>query len=215
MKWKSKSLREDNMLFKASDIEVEVNHAPETTVDRKTSKSIRVMDSADVDDDLVLDVISSPDMLGAIDFDSGTAKHYYSSGAFNLVQLVLYVLRQIGPAHVLLASYSVSERAVTTLKNHVDKGDILSMRFLIDNRVRTISPKPFDHMITAFPGCVRCRTLHAKVALIWNDSRHVDIVCSQNATHNPKLERGTIYTSQQVFDFDKEVLEYEFEQGTD
>ena len=201
------------MLFKPSDIQVTPIPTPEPTT-QAPGTSVRVLDTADQDDEFVVETISSPSMLGEIDFAAKGCKHYYSSGAFNLIQLVLYVLKQVGPAHVLLATYSVNERSITTLKNHLDDGKILSMRFLIDNRVRTISPKPFDHMITAFPGCVRCRTLHAKVALIWNDDFKVDIVGSQNATHNPKLERGIIFTADNVFDFDKKVLEYEFEQGT-
>lgn len=169
------------------------------------------MDTGEKDDEYVLEVISSPEGLGPL--CQGKAKHYYSSGAFNLIQLVLYILRQTGPAHLFLATYSISDRSITTLRNHVDDGQILSIRFLIDNRVRSISPKPFDHLLTAFPGQTRCRTLHAKVALIWNNKWHISVVGSQNATHNPKLERGIIHTSAEVFNFDKSVLEYEFEQG--
>ena len=202
------------MLFSSIKVQEDVKPTPDkqTHSDKPNKSACQAMDTAEHDDDFVIETISAPDQLGAIEI--GKAKHYYSSGAFNLVQLVLYVLRQTGPAHVFLASYSISERAITTLRNHLDKGDILSMRFLIDNRVRTISPKPFDHMLNAFQNCVRCRTLHAKVALIWNDNMAVDIVGSQNATHNPKLERGTIFTQREVFDFDKKVMEYEFEHGT-
>jgi len=39
-------------------------------------------------------------------------------------------------------------------------------------------------------------------------------VTSQNATDNPKLERGTIFTDRSVFDFDLNVLEDEFKRGT-
>lgn len=202
------------MLFSSIKVQEDVKQTAEaqTHSDKPKESACRSMDTAEHDDDFVIETISAPNQLGVI--EPGKAKHYYSSGAFNLVQLILYVLKQTGPAHVFLASYSISERAITTLRNHLDKGDILSIRFLIDNRVRTISPKPFDHMITAFPGCVRCRTLHAKVALIYNENIAVDIVGSQNATHNPKLERGTIFTQQEVFEFDKAVMEYEFDNGT-
>ncbi|MBR1787648.1 MAG: hypothetical protein IJ762_04200 [Bacteroidaceae bacterium] len=178
----------------------------------KTPAGLRSMDTEDKDDDVVLEVISSPEGLGTI--RDGMAKHYYSSGAFNLIQLVLYILRQTGPAHLFLATYSISDRSITTLRNHIDRKDILSIRFLIDNRVRSISPKSFDYLLTAFPGQTRCRTLHAKVALVWNDQWHISVVGSQNATHNPKLERGIIHTSREIFNFDKQVLEYEFEHGT-
>lgn len=197
------------MLFSVSGLKAK-EHAPEKV---QTAKgSVDHLDTEAHDDEFVIDVISKPDGLGSI--ARNAVKHYYSSGAFNLIQLCLYILKQTGPAHVFLASYSIAERSIQTLVNHKEAGDILSVRFLVDNRVRTISPKPFDFMLNAFPGCTRCRTLHAKVLLIWNDEWKVDVVCSQNATHNPKLERGTIYTMDDVFMFDKSVLEYEFEQGT-
>lgn len=200
------------MIIAPSDIPV---HGAGQTVGgntRRTTASLCSMTTEEVDDEMVLQVISSPEGLGLL--QPGKAKHYYSSGAFNLIQLVLYILKQTGPARVFLATYSISDRSITTLRNHVDDGQILSIRFLIDNRVRTISPKPFDHLLTAFPGQTRCRTLHAKVALVWNNSWHISVVGSQNATHNPKLERGIIHTSKEIFDFDKDVLEDEFEHGT-
>ena len=190
----------------------EVANPAEDKQEEQKSSSLRTTETADRDDEVVLQVISSPEGLGRL--CQGKARHYYSSGAFNLIQLVLYILRQTGPAHLFLATYSISDRSITTLRNHVDDGQVLSIRFLIDNRVRSISPKPFDHLLNAFPGQTRCRTLHAKVALIWNDHWHVSVVGSQNATHNPKLERGIIHTSRHIFDFDKMVLEDEFKSGT-
>ena len=162
--------------------------------------------------ELMAEFLMKPANLGAI--DPGIDKHFYSKGAFNLIQLVLYLLKQTGPAHVFISSYSISEDSLSTLLRYRDKGDILSIRFLIDNRVRTISPKPFDFLVTSFPGCYRCCALHAKVALIYNDTYTLSVVGSQNATHNPKLERGIIHTNPDVFGFDKTMLDYEFDNGT-
>lgn len=178
--------------------------APELSVPR--------IDLSGCDEEQLIDRISSPAGMGQLRQNS--VKHYYSTGAFNLIQLVLYLLKQTGPAHVFLATYSISDRSITALKRHLDQGDIWSIRFLLDNRVRSISPKPFDHLITSFPDAVRCRAIHAKVALIYNDQWKVSVVGSQNATHNPKLERGIIHTQSEVFEFDFKILSDEFNQGT-
>lgn len=140
------------------------------------------------DNDIMVPVLLHPDELGTI--QPGIDKHFYSRGAFNLVQLVLYLLAQTGPADVFISSYSIAEDSLATLKRQVEKGAIRSIRFLIDNRVRTISPKPFDYLAGAFPGQYRCCALHAKVALLWNEQWQLSVVGSQNATHNPKLERA-------------------------
>ena len=179
-------------------------------------KPINGLSSADVSrlspPELMAEALLKPTNLGVINL--GTDKHFYSKGAFNLIQLVLYLLKQTGPAHVFISSYSISEDSLSTLLRYCNQGDILSIRFLIDNRVRTISPKPFDYLVTSFPGAYRCCALHAKVALIYNDSFTLSVVGSQNATHNPKLERGIVHTNRDVFDYDLKMLNHEFDHGT-
>ena len=171
---------------------------------------------ADVDNvakvDEVAKVLLHPRGLGLL--EHGKTKHFYSDGAFNLIQLVTYILKQTGPAHVLLTSYSIAEDSVHVLHKKVEKGEILDVRFIIDNRVKSMSPKPFDVLAGCFPGCYRCRAIHAKVALVYNDDWKVTVIGSQNATKNPKLERGIIHTDERVFNFDLKMLEYEFDEGT-
>ena len=143
---------------------------------------------------------------------AGKDTHYYSWGNFNLVRLIIYLIRQTGPAHCLMSSYSFSQTSIEQLQNRIEKKDLLSFRVIIDNRVKTMSPKPFQMLMQSFD--YRCTSVHAKVALLWNDNWKLSIVTSQNATDNPKLERGTIFTDHSVFDFDLKVLEDEFKRGT-
>ena len=172
---------------------------------------VNVLDRSESDIEVIADVLERTSQLGAI--EQGIDKHFYSNGAFNLVQLMLYVLKQTGPAHVFLSTYSIAEDSISTLRRYVDDGTILSIHFLIDNRVRSISPKPFAHLIASFPDAYRCTSLHAKVALISNDDWYVSIVGSQNATHNPKLERGIIHTSEDIWRFDNNIMYDQFNEG--
>jgi hypothetical protein len=198
------------------DITRDLNITRSDTVTPKApaSKPLKVS-SEDVSpspSELIPVMLKSPHALGPI--IPGMTKHFYSDGAFNLIQLIFYIVGQIGPAHVLLSTYSIADDAIESLRRQVDRGRMLSVRFLIDNRVRSISPKPFAHLAASFPDDYRCLALHAKVALVWNDSMHVTVVGSQNATHNPKLERGIIFTDEEVFRFDKNYLEHAFNEGT-
>lgn len=172
---------------------------------------VNVLDRSESDIEVIAGVLERTSQLGAI--NQGIDKHFYSNGAFNLVQLMLYVLKQTGPAHVFLSTYSIAEDSISTLRRYVDDGTILSIRFLIDNRVRSISPKPFAHLIASFPDAYRCTSLHAKVALISNDNWHISVVGSQNATHNPKLERGIIHTSEDIWRFDNNIMYEQFNEG--
>ncbi len=144
--------------------------------------------------------------------ENGREHHFYSRGNFNLVRLISYLIKQTGPAHVFMTSYSFSQKSIEQLQHKISKGEILSFKVILDNRVRVMSPKPFQMIASSFD--YRCISVHAKVALIWNDEWKISIVTSQNATDNPKLERGTIFTDHQVFNFDLKVLENEFERGS-
>ena len=143
--------------------------------------------------------------------ENGREHHFYSWGNFNLVRLISYLIKQTGPAHVFMTSYSFSQKSIEQLQNKISKGEILSFRIILDNRVRVMSPKPFQMIASSFD--YRCISVHAKVALLWNDAWKISIVTSQNATDNPKLERGTIFTDEQVFNFDLKVLENEFKRA--
>ena len=143
----------------------------------------------------------------------GRQKHYYSDGNFNLLRLIFHILKQTGPAHILMATYSISQDSLEKVRNRINHGEILTIRFLIDNRVKVMSPLPFQMLKEGFT--YRCISLHAKVALIYNDDWKISIVTSQNATDNPKLERGVIFTDDQIFNFDKQQLENAFNRGTD
>lgn len=159
--------------------------------------------------------VSSPDhvLTKSIGFLSkGETVHYYSYGNFNLVRLLLYLIRQTGPVHVFMTSYSFSQKSIEQLQKKLERSEILSFKVIVDNRVKTMSPKPFQMLSNSFD--YRCISIHAKVALLWNDEWKITIVTSQNATDNPKIERGVIYTDPQIFDFDSKALHDTFQRGT-
>lgn len=144
--------------------------------------------------------------------EQGRDIHFYSFGNFNLVRLLMHLLRQTGPAHLFMTSYSFSMRSIEQLQNRLESRQLLSFRLIVDHRVKSMSPKPFQMLSTAFN--YRCLPIHAKVALLWNQQWTLSVITSQNATDNPKMERGVIQTDPVVFDFDLKVLENAFERGT-
>ena len=138
--------------------------------------------------------------------------HFYSFGNFSIMNLIFYYLEQIGSAEILMSTYSISHNALMSCVSKREKGIIKNIRFIVDNRVRSLSPKPFDIMAKNFD--YRCTAIHAKVALIWNENYNITIVTSQNATNNPKTERGIISFDKEIFDFDKNIMEKLYERGT-
>jgi len=192
------------MLVKSKDIDPVVAPIVETDKVETGLKKGQSLPSFIVDSDKSLTLA-----IGQI--ENGREHHFYSWGNFNLVRLISYLIKQTGPAHVFMTSYSFSQKSIEQLQNKISKGGILSFRVILDNRVRVMSPKPFQMIASSFD--YRCISVHAKVALLWNDAWKISIVTSQNATDNPKLERGTIFTDEQVFNFDLKVLENEFKRA--
>ena len=129
----------------------------------------------------------------------------------SLVRLMLHIIKQTGPVHAFMTSYSFSQKSIEAIQRQIETKNFLSFKVIVDNRVRSLSPKPFQMLIESFD--YRCSSIHAKVALLWNDKWNISIVTSQNATDNPKLERGTIFTDKTVFDFDLNALNKEYERG--
>jgi hypothetical protein len=197
------------MLVNSRNIMNKVAAAAEVATDDKQQPEVIVSESllnAFADD-------KSKTLIKSIgELQNGKTTHYYSYGNFNLVRLIAHLLKQTGPASIFMTSYSFSQASIEQLLNYRQKGLITSFRIIVDNRVKTMSPIPFQMLSTAFD--YRCSSIHAKVALIWNDTWNITIVTSQNATDNPKMERGTIFTDIETFNFDKNALENEFLRGT-
>ncbi len=198
------------VLIKSTDIKTPVQEAAKN---QQVMIPLAIMESdADQNPDLVVfETGALTKSIGLI--LPGRQKHYYSDGNFNLLRLIFHILKQTGPAHILMATYSISQDSLEKVRNRINHGEILSIRFLIDNRVKVMSPLPFQMLKEGFT--YRCISLHAKVALIYNDDWKISIVTSQNATDNPKLERGVIFTDDQIFNFDKQQMENAFNRGTD
>jgi len=195
------------MLIKPSEIIAKVYHSESETGDKQQPVSL-------IETGSEFSFVDKPGQsltkaIGTL--QQGKTTHYYSYGNFNLVRLMLYLMKQTGPVHAFMTSYSFSQKSIEQIQKRLEQKEILSFRVIIDNRVRSLSPKPFQMLIESFD--YRCSSIHAKVALLWNDKWNVSIVTSQNATDNPKLERGTIFTDKAVFNFDLNALENEYQRG--
>ncbi len=190
---------------------MEVVYAEEENKTLNTKPEPRYFNDNILEADFVDDMSTTlTKAIGLISTNKTT--HYYSYGNFNLVRVMIHIMKQTGPVHAFMSSYSFSQKSIEQLLRKRELGEILSFKLVVDNRVKTMSPLPFQMISTSFD--YRCTSIHAKVALLWNEKWNISIVTSQNATDNPKMERGAIYTNKEVFDFDFNALKNEFNRGT-
>lgn len=141
----------------------------------------------------------------------GECINFWSFGSYSLHELMFYILKQTGAAHVNMCTWSISQDAIEQITRRFYAGEILSMRFLLDSRVKVCKAKPLQMIAANFPYVIT--SVHAKVVTIENRDWRLSIVSSQNATSNPKLERGVIMVRDDIFEFDKQIFDYEFERN--
>lgn len=135
---------------------------------------------------------------------------FWSYGRWSMHDLLIYILKQTGPADVLVTTWSISETAIRDILMKYKEGLIKSIKFLIDPRIKVRNPKPLQLLAANFP--YKFLACHAKVCTIENYEWHISIVSSANMTNNPRFERGVIFTDCQTFEFDKNIILHEFEQ---
>lgn len=188
-------------LIKPSDI---ILHKPGNEDDHPSSDSaasVMVTDSGEsVFSGTPLEILKKH--IGEIDFNRTT--HFVTSGRWSMSDLLIYILRQTGPADVLVASWSISEIAMRQILNHHQQGLIKSISFLLDPRVKVRNPKPLQLLAANFP--YRLFRCHAKVTLIKSKDHCISIVSSANMTQNPRIERGVIFPYKEIYDFDHKWL---------
>ena len=138
------------------------------------------------------------------DIDLTKTTHYVTSGRWSMNDLLIYILLQVGPSDVLVATWSIAELAMRQILKHHSEGLIKSISFLLDPRVKVRNPKPLQLLSANFPH--RLYQCHAKVTLIKSKDHHISIVSSANMTQNPRIERGAIFPYKNVYDFDYKWL---------
>jgi hypothetical protein len=130
--------------------------------------------------------------------------HFVTYGRWSMHDLIFFCLKQTGPAHILIATWSISEIAIRNLvKKYIEK-EILSLSFLLDPRVKVRNPKPLQMLQANFP--YTFKPCHAKVTTIENQDWKLSIIASANLTNNPRIERGVICPGIDVMEFDKKWI---------
>jgi len=143
------------------------------------------------------------DVIGKI--EQNQTIHYVTAGDWSTHDLIFYLTEQIGPVHLIGATWSISEPACIQVINALNAGKILSMRFIFDWRVKVRSPKALQ-LAKMNMNDIRLTTCHAKVSVLYNQNWIVCINGSANYTNNPRIESGMICTIPEIGLFHKKWI---------
>lgn len=101
------------MLIKTTDIKSEpisTGSGGEALNGSKQDPISLVTESAEADTSIFVAEIDKSLTKAIGQLQNGKTTHFYSWGNFNLVRLIIYILKQTGPAHAFMTSYSFSQK---------------------------------------------------------------------------------------------------------
>jgi hypothetical protein len=156
--------------------------------------------AADLPDDFV--ICKSPDKLKILlnKIAAGKSVHYVSNGDWSMHDLVMELLKKYNNAEVFITTYALREFPVRQLILAQEKGDIKSIKMLLDYRAKIRTPEVFQ-LASMNIGAIFLTSIHAKVTVIKSPVGHVSIVGSANWTQNPRIECGVISLNEELANF--------------
>lgn len=140
------------------------------------------------------------------EFRMGIEVHFVSDGAFSIHHLLAYLLKITGTAQVHIVTWTITELPARSLVMLKQDGLINHLSCIIDDRVKTRTPKSFQLLDENCEKLVQ-KKCHAKGFLIRNENWSIVVKSSMNFTKNPRIEDGSIFFTQELYDFQKSWIE--------
>lgn len=147
--------------------------------------------------------------------EPGIELYGLTMGQFSLIDLILAVLRQTGPAHMTVSTWTAAGAEIKTASDLLENRDVLSMRFIVDRSFKTRQPEFADQLISRFGvDSVRTTRIHAKFVVIRNGDWNIAIRTSMNLNTNPRVENFEISDDAALCDFLDGIADDIFRQPT-
>jgi len=143
---------------------------------------------------------SAKQAIGKIEKNTDTFILTY--GQFSLIDALMEILDQTGPAHVAISTWTAAHAHLDKSQELMESAEILSLRMIVDRSFKSRQPGYFNHMIELFGAdCVREMRTHAKFITVRNDKWNIVARTSMNLNENPRLENIEISESRPFADF--------------
>lgn len=129
-------------------------------------------------------------------------------GQFSLVDALVHILRQTGPANVDLSTWTAADAHLEKTRSLMESAEILRFRMVVDRSFESRQPEYVYHMRKLFgPECIRAVRTHAKFFVVSNDKWKVVARTSMNLNENPRLENIEISTDDSLADFLTQIVD--------
>lgn len=131
----------------------------------------------------------------------------YLSNAFQVADVLKWVLSQTGAADVRMTSFSISEEFLRRIFFIEKEGLVRSLDIVLDFKATNKTLKLWPFIAQTVENCYLADN-HSKILLVSNELWKVAVVMSQNLTRGNRYESGFITTDAAVFDNLHQQLDY-------
>ena len=131
---------------------------------------------------------AAAETIGVI--EPGVSLFAVTRGQFSMIDAVLHVLDQVGPARVTLWTWTIADYEIDVFRRLLGDGRITGGLLVIDHGARTKNHALIAEWIGAFGvGSVRYVVNHAKIATVETDGMRVLLRGSMNLNANSRFEQ--------------------------
>ena len=134
---------------------------------------------------------AAAEALGAL--EHGQDVFILTYGQFSLIDLLVAILDQTGPADVTISTWTAADAHLERAADLLESAQVRSMRWIVDRSFENRQPDYCHHMRRLFgDDCIRTTRSHAKFLVIRNDEWSVVVRTSMNLNENPRLENAEV-----------------------
>ena len=134
--------------------------------------------------------------------EKGTDTFCLTYGQFSLIDALLAVLDQTGPAHVVVSTWTAAHADLTRSAELLETAEILSFKLIVDRSFHSRQPEYYQHMLQLFgTDSIRAIRTHAKFITIRNEKFDIVVRTSMNLNSNPRLENIEVSENKDFAEF--------------
>jgi len=136
-------------------------------------------------------------------------------GQFSLIDALLVILDQTGPAHVAISAWTAAHAHLERSAELMATAEILSFRMIVDRSFQTRQPQYYKQMVELFGAeSIRAISTHAKFITVRNDEWNIVMRTSMNLNENPRLENLEVSDNKEFADFFSQIVADVFDEIT-
>jgi len=152
---------------------------------------------------------TAAEAIGTIEHDTDT--YILTFGQFSLIDALVFILDQTGPASVDLSTWTAADAHLQRSAELVESAAIKRFRMIVDRSFETRQPGYCAHMRKLFgPECIRAIRTHAKFAVVRSNTHNIVIRTSMNLNENPRLENIEISEDEPFANFFEAIVDQIF-----